>query len=118
MVPRSRVCEAQKLSHNRLTSRRRWPTNEKREIRAPAVGNDEPRTQTPPCPHVLAAVGLDGAIGLPDGDGVAPDLDRHVARRVDADGFEAQVFVSGLAELAQQVLDGLWDRRQDRGAAP
>ena len=45
--------------------------------------------------------------GLADGDGVAADLHGEVAGGFDADGFEAEVFVSGFGDLAEQALDGL-----------
>jgi hypothetical protein len=76
-------------------------------VAAPAIGDDEPGAETAPGLHVLAAVGEDGAIGLADGDGVAADLHGQVAGSFDADGFEAQIFVSGFADLAEQTLDGL-----------
>jgi hypothetical protein len=77
------------------------------KVRAPAIGEHEPGSEAAPRFHVLAAVGDDGAIGLADADGVAADLHGHVAGGIDADGFEAEVFVSGVAELTEQVLNVL-----------
>ena len=78
-----------------------------REVRAPAVSDDQPGAQATPGADVLAAVGLQRAIGLVDGDVVAADLDGHVGGVFDADGFETKILISGVAELAEQMLDGL-----------
>jgi len=78
-----------------------------RKVAAPAIGEHEPGSEAVPDFHVLAAVGDDGAVGLADGDGIAADFHSHVAGSLDADGFQAKVLVSGIAELAKQALNGL-----------
>jgi len=42
-----------------------------------------------------------------DGDSVAADFDGQVAGGFDANGFEAKVLISCVAELVKQALDGL-----------
>lgn len=78
-----------------------------REVAAPAVGDHEPDSETAPGFYVFAAVGLEGAIGLADRDRVAADLQGHVGGVFDADGLEAEVLVSGVAELVEKALDRL-----------
>jgi len=77
-----------------------------RQIRAPAVGEDEPGSEAPPGPNVFATVGGDGSVGLMDADGVASDFHGHVAGRFDADGFEAKILVAAVSELAKNMFDG------------
>src|SRR5579863_4480336 len=78
-----------------------------REVATPAVGDDEPGTEAAPGFDVLAAVGEEGSVGQAEGDVVAADFDGEVAGGFDTDGFEAEVLVSGVAELAEEALDGL-----------
>src|ERR1035438_1315987 len=80
---------------------------DEREVRAPAICDDEPGTEATPGADVFAAVGLDGPVGLADGNVVAADLDSHVGGVVDANGFETKILISGVAELVEQTLDGL-----------
>src|SRR6266853_2236020 len=86
---------------------RLFPLMRSGEVAAPAIGDDQSGTEAAPVFHVLATVGNDSAVGLADGDGVASDLHGEVAGGLHADGFQAQVLVSGLAALAKQTLDGL-----------
>src|SRR5271156_439896 len=46
------------------------------KIAAPAIGHDQPCTQTTPGLNVLAAVGEDGGIGLADGDTIPANFHR------------------------------------------
>jgi len=78
-----------------------------REVAAPAIGDDEPGTQTAPGFYVFAAVGEDGAVGLEDGDGVTTDFHGEIAGSFNARGFKAEVSISGVGEFAEQALDCL-----------
>jgi len=41
-----------------------------------------------------------------DGDGVAADFQGEVAGGFDANGLQAKVLISGIAELVEDTLDG------------
>ena len=68
---------------------------------APAVSDDQPGAQATPGADVLAAVGLQRAIGLVDGDIVAANLDGDVGRVFDANGLETKVLISGVARRSR-----------------
>jgi hypothetical protein len=51
-------------------------------------------------------VGAEGGVGLADGDGVAADFHGEISGGFDADGFETEILISGVAEVVEETLDG------------
>src|ERR1035438_9582881 len=56
------------------------PLTGKREVAAPAVGDDEPCAQPSPHFHILATIGADRAVGLADGDVITSDFHGQFTR--------------------------------------
>ena len=85
---------------------------------APAVRHDPPRAQSPPYLHVLSALRDHRSIRLPQHDGKAPDLHRHVARVFHPRRFQTQIAVSSLAQSAAANAPPAFVRGPPRGEAP
>src|SRR6185437_12256632 len=81
------------------------PSANRGQVAVPTFDGDQPRAQSPPGVHVLAAIGQHGAIGLPPHHGVLSGLNRNISGITYPLRFKAKALESLVAKLAAGLLN-------------